>query len=308
MQPSKEIAIFITTRNRLEALKYTLLQLEIYIFDPNVEFIICDDGSQDGTYDFIEKQYPQIHLFRNETTQGLIFSRNRLLEKVTAPYALCLDDDAHILSENPLKEIITHFKTNPNCAVTAFRIYWGTTAPAETKSDEEAHRVRGYVGCGHAWRKDAWRSTPDYPEWFEFYGEEEFAGYHLFLNNLQVHYLPDVLVHHRVDIKKRKEEKDYTSRLRKSLRSGWYLYLMFIPLRYVPKKMVYSIWMQIKLKVFKGDLKVLFAILLALSDIVLNCGKIYKNTRRFSEDKWRQYLNLDETKIYWNPKHENNKS
>jgi glycosyltransferase involved in cell wall biosynthesis len=304
MISSKEIAVFITTRNRLVDLKYTLAQLEKFIFDPIIEFIICDDGSQDGSYDFIEKQYPQIHLFRHETTQGLIYSRNRLLEKVTAPYALCLDDDAHFLSENPLEKIINHFKTNPQCAVTAFRIYWGKQPPENTYCAEQPHRVRGFVGCGHAWRMDAWKSISDYPEWFEFYGEEEFAGYQLFLNHWHIDYLPEVLVHHRVDVKSRKKDKDYTSRLRKSLRSGWYLYFMFIPKRWIPKKMIYSIGMQLKLKVVKGDWKALTAILLALGDIIINCGKIYRSANRFSIKEWREYLSLEKTKIYWNPENE----
>jgi len=301
MQPLKQIAIFITTRNRLDELKYTLSQLEKFITDTNVEFIICDDGSVDGSYEYVKEQYPQINIFRNESSQGLIYCRNRLLEKVTTPYAICLDDDAHILSKEPLENIIAYFKTNPRCAVIAFRIFWGNDAPDKLETSQVAQRVKGFVGCGHAWRMDAWNSIPDYPEWFEFYGEEEFAGYHLFLNNWQVDYLPGVLVHHRVDVKNRKLQKEYTSRLRKSLRSGWYLYLMFLPWRYIPKKMMYSIWMQIKLKVLKGDLKALSALLWALVDIVINCRKIYKSTNRFSIKEWKEYLKLNETKIYWKP-------
>lgn len=305
MVPSNKIAFFITTRNRLEELKYTLSQLQNYIIDPTIEFLICDDYSDDDTYGYVKNKYPQIQIFRNDSQKGLIYSRNRLLEKVTAPYAICLDDDAHILSEYPVEKIIAFFKTNPLCAVTAFRIFWGKKAPLNILSNDQPKRVKGYVGCGHAWRMYAWRSIPDYPEWFEFYGEEEFAGYHLFLNNWQVHYLPEVLVHHRVNVKSRKMDKDYTSRLRKSLRAGWYLYLMFIPLRYIPRKMLYSIWIQMKLKVFKGDGKAFIAILLALGDIVLNCGKIYSHSRRFSKEEWQALSELDETKIYWNPQDEN---
>jgi glycosyltransferase involved in cell wall biosynthesis len=308
MQQSKKIAFFITTRNRLEELKHTLSQLQNYINDPTIEFFICDDYSEDDTYDYVKKVYPQIDIFRNNSQKGLIYSRNRLLEKVTAPFAICLDDDAHILIENTKEIIIAYFKANPQCAVTAFRIFWGKKTPLNYLTNDQPKRVKGFVGCGHAWRMNAWRSIPDYPEWFEFYGEEEFAGYHLYLNNWQVNYLPEVLVHHRVDIKSRKKYKDYTSRLRKSLRAGWYLYLMFVPLRYIPRKMLYSIWMQMKLKVFKGDGKAFVAILLALGDIVINCGKIYRNSSRFSKKEWQAYSELDATKIYWNPQDENKNS
>lgn len=308
MAVQKKIAFFITTRNRLGELKYTLSQLQNYIIDPTIEFLICDDCSEDDTYAYVKNQYPQISVFRNKSQKGLIYSRNKLLDKVTAPYAISLDDDAHILSEDPVEKIIAFFKTNPQCAVTAFRIFWGKKAPSNLLANDRPKRVKGFVGCGHAWRMEAWRATPDYPEWFEFYGEEEFAAYHLFLNDWQIHYFPEVLVHHRVDIKGRKKDKDYTNRLRKSLRAGWYLYMMFIPLLYIPKKMLYSIWMQSKLKVFKGEGKALIAILMALRDVVFNCGKIFRNTQRYSKKDWEKYLSLRDTKIYWKPGFEDNES
>jgi hypothetical protein len=36
--------------------------------------------------------------------------------------------------------------------------------------------VKSFVGCGHAWRMKAWHEIPNYPEWFEFYGEENYAS------------------------------------------------------------------------------------------------------------------------------------
>jgi hypothetical protein len=40
--------------------------------------------------------------------------------------------------------------------------------------------LQSFVGCGHVWRMDAWRTIENYPEWFYFYGEEDFASYLLF--------------------------------------------------------------------------------------------------------------------------------
>ncbi len=298
--PNTSFTILITTRNRLEELKFTLNSLQPFIKD-GISVMVCDDASTDGTSEFIRSEYPEIQLSVNLVNKGLIFSRNLLMNQVQTPYAISLDDDANFLSLEPLGNILRHFEGEPKCGVIAFRIFWGKKDLKNFSTNDKSKRVKGFVGCGHAWRMNAWHSIPDYPEWFEFYGEEEFAGYHLYLNNWQIVYLPEVLVHHRVDLKSRKKDKDYTNRLRKSLRAGWYLYLIFIPLRYIPKKMQYSIWMQLKLKVFKGDGKAFVAILMALGDIVLNCGKIYRNTHRFSKKEWQAYFNLDETQIYWNP-------
>ena len=63
--------------------------------------------------------------------------------------------------------------------------------------------------------------------------------------------------------------------------------------------MVYSIWMQFKLKVFKGDFKALQAIILALFDLIFNMPRILKNSNRLSQKEYEAYNQLPETKLYW---------
>jgi hypothetical protein len=74
-----------------------------------------------------------------------------------------------------------------------------------------------------------WRRIRPYTEWFEFYGEEEFVGYEQFKQHLEVHYVPKVFIKHRVNITARKSHKDYLQRARRSIRSDWYSWLLFIP-------------------------------------------------------------------------------
>jgi hypothetical protein len=150
----------------------------------------------------------------------------------------------------------------------------------------------------------AWNLIPNYPEWFIFYGEEDFASYHLFKKKWEIHYLPEVLVNRRVDLKARKNNIGYTARLRRSLRSGWYLFFMFYPISKIPPKMAYTIWIQFKLKVFKGDFRAFKAIMLALFDLVWNSPKILKNQNRLTVKEYEDYQKLAETKLYWNPENE----
>ncbi|OIQ22720.1 glycosyltransferase family 2 protein [Lacinutrix sp. MedPE-SW] len=293
-----KFSILITTKNRLEDLKITLNEIAYLLELKDVECIICDDGSNDGTYTYIEDRYKGITLLKNEKSKGLIFSRNRLLNLTTADYAITLDDDAHIVTNNPLEIIENFFLNNSQCAVIAGRIFWGKQLPNNLTDTSDNTRVKGFVGCGHVWRMDAWRSIPNYPDWFVFYGEEEFASYQLFKNKWEVWYVPAFFIHHRVDVKSRKMNQDYTTRLRRSLRSGWYLYFMYYPLLLIPKKFIYTMWMQLKLKVFKGDFKALKAILLAILDLIIHMPKCFIGSRlKFKE--LNNYKKLDETKIYW---------
>ncbi|MFI0430088.1 glycosyltransferase family 2 protein [Mariniflexile sp. HMF6888] len=296
---NSKFSILITTKNRLSDLKETLNQLACFIDNDDVEFIICDDGSSDGTSTFIETNYKSIQLIKNAKSKGLIFSRNRLLHLTKAKYAITLDDDAYIVSQNPLEKIEAFFDSNKKCAVIAFRVFWGKTLPDTLNHTLVSTRVKGFVGCGHVWRMDAWRSLPDYPDWFVFYGEEEFAGFHLFKKDWEIWFVPDVLIHHRVDVKARKKHQDYTTRLRRSLRSGWYLYLLFYPLKYIPKRLAYTLWMQLKLKVFKGDFRALLAILGAIFDVLFNMPRLLNNRNSLTEAELKRFYQLNETIIYW---------
>ncbi|WP_034922770.1 glycosyltransferase family 2 protein [Gillisia sp. CAL575] len=296
-------SILITTKNRILDLKLTLIKIDHLIISKQVECIICDDGSVDGTHSIITKEFPNIILLRNSKSIGLIASRNRLLKETSSKYAISLDDDSNFLTLNPLNIIENYFNANPNCGVVAFRILWGKELPQKLKSEDVPCRVKSFVGCGHAWRMDAWRDIPNYPEWYIFYGEEEFASYQLFKKDWQVHYVPQVLVHHRVEVSNRKSQEDYKIRLRRSLRSGWYNYVLFLPWLQIPKRFLYTFYMQLKLKVFKGDFKATLAIFQALLDLIYHFPKLILNNNRLTKIEYKEFENLSNTKIYWKPKY-----
>lgn len=301
--PTCIFSIHITTKNRITDLAFTLDKIKYLLVRNDVECVVFDDGSTDGTYEFVKQNFPNIKIHRNEVSKGYIFCRNTMLNETKATYAISLDDDAHFITQNPLELIQDYFEQNANCGLIALRIFWGLQEPNTTVSNEKPTPVQGFVGCGHVWRTTAWREIPSYPEWFVFYGEENFASYQLYKNNWQVQYLPDVLVHHRVNVKSRKNNSDYTLRLRRSLRSSWYLLFLFYPLALIPRKIIYSIWMQFK-KVINGDFKVFQALILALLDLVCAIPLIIKNSHRLSKKEYDIYNKLPETKIYWQPEKE----
>jgi glycosyltransferase involved in cell wall biosynthesis len=294
-------SILITTHNRIKELQFTLEQLRPLLNRNDVECIVCDDGSSDGTDEYLRTFSPNIQLIRNPKSIGLIGSRNKLMALAKGQYAISLDDDAHFLSENPLEEIEKMFKNTPDCGVLAFRIYWGIEPPKSAEHEDSITQVKGFVGCGHAWNMDAWRSIPDYPEWFIFYGEEDFAAYQLFLQNWKIIYAPQLFVHHRVDVRARKQQKDYRFRLRRSLRSGWYLMILFFPLRSIPKIFLYSLFMQIKKRVLVLDTKGSLALIQALGDLVINLPRLFKESRRFNRVTFDSLQKLPSSKIYWTP-------
>jgi glycosyltransferase involved in cell wall biosynthesis len=297
----KKFSILITTKNRLPDLIITLNKISNLLERNDVNCLICDDGSNDGTFEYIKVNFPNIILFQNQKSKGLIYSRNLLLNATQATFAISLDDDAHFLSENPLELIDDYFNNYPKCGVISFRVFWNLKPPEKESTNCVSERTKGFVGCGHCWRMQSWQSIPNYPDWFIFYGEEEFAAFQLFKIQLEVHYLPTILVHHRVDVMSRKKNIDYQLRQRRSFRSGWYLFLLFYPLKVIPKKLVYTLWIQLKTKTCRGDFKATLGIIQAIWDVLINLPKLFKKSNRFSNSEYLEIEQLKPTNIYWKP-------
>lgn len=84
-------SLIIPTFNRLEFLKKTLYSLRLSEEDV-VEVIVVDDGSQDGTVEFLKERGLGI-VFIHQTNQGPGAARNRGIEVATGEYIAFLDSD-----------------------------------------------------------------------------------------------------------------------------------------------------------------------------------------------------------------------
>lgn len=295
----KIITLQITTRNRLEELKVSLNENEEFINSENVHTIICVDGSSDETLKFIESNYPKIQLIQNKKSIGLIASRNKMMELTKTSFAISLDDDAHFISKNNVESILEFFSDNPNCAVIAFRIYWGMTKLVELKTNLKPELVSGFVGCGHAWRMDHWRRINPYPEWYRFYGEEDYAAINLIKQNLEIWYNPKIFIHHRVDVLDRKKKKEHIWRKIKSLRAGWFNIITFYPNAQMIKSLIYSFYIQI-IKI--RSIFQFFTFIFVVLNVVFCIQKLLlerSRTKPLTTKQFKYYKSLLSTRVYF---------
>jgi len=114
MNPS--VAIAITTHNRLVELRVTCGMIARLDPQPD-ELIICADGCNDGTVDFIRQHVPHAKLLIHDPGRGSIPSRNRMIRESQAGIVLSLDDDSHPVETDALEKISRLFAQNPKLAV-----------------------------------------------------------------------------------------------------------------------------------------------------------------------------------------------
>jgi glycosyltransferase involved in cell wall biosynthesis len=297
-----KFSIQIATKDRVNELLITLSQLNQFLIDDYIECVVIDDGSTDETFVSVKELYPKVKISRNETSKGYMFCRNKMLNETEAEFVISLDDDANFLTKNPFEEIEKHFNFNLNCAVIAARIYWTIDKIEYIPTNENTEIVKSFIGCGHVWRVSAWKEISNYPEWYQFYGEENFASMQLFKKGWQVHYLPTLFIQHRVNLKLRLvANKDFSKRFRNAIRADWYNMFLFYPISKAIKIFCYSLWIQFKNKIIRGNFKIIKPLILAKFDLVSHFFTIFKNRRPFSKTEFQNYNKLKETKIYWKP-------
>ena len=286
-------SLLISTRNRREDLLRTL-RVMAPAFLPGHEVLVLDDASDDGTAEAVASELPAVRLLRHPARTGYIAARNELLAAAGGELAISLDDDAEIVTPGFLDRIAEHFAAHPRCGVLALRIFWGRTPPPAAPVTDPPRRVQSFVGCGHVWRMEAWRSLPPYPAWFEMYGEEAFASYELLRRGWEVHYLPSVLVHHRVDLKDR-PAAERAWRFRRQLRAGLFLACLFHPRPVLPRHIAYAFREQARRDRRLSDL------VRVAADLVRHAPRLRRERHALSAEQWGLWQSLEPTPIYWSP-------
>lgn len=101
------LSIITPTYNRLNLLKETLNSLLTQSCEKAHELIVVDDGSEDGTWEFLEnlvKKYRHIRVFKHPENLGVSEARNTGLKNSTGKYIFYLDSD-DLLLKGALMEI-----------------------------------------------------------------------------------------------------------------------------------------------------------------------------------------------------------
>jgi glycosyltransferase involved in cell wall biosynthesis len=295
-------SILITTKDRIEDLKFTLLKIGHLLERDDVELIVIDDGSNDGTFEYLKIHYPACQVLRNESPKGLIHNRNVLNQRAKGEFLISLDDDLHFLTHNPLDIIEQYFNENQQCAVISFRIFWSKQETVNHFTAERATIVNSFAGGAHSFRKSIWEKIPNYPEWYEFYGEETFASLQLFKKQFEIHYVPEVLVQHRVELKSRAlDSPQYSIRLKRHLRADWFNFFLLYPPNALWKSLFYSIKMKCKSIVLDKNHKLIKPFLLAVLDLIVYLPKLIKNRQALTKLEFEKYRKLKPAKIYWQP-------
>lgn len=226
-----QISFLIVTKNRPEALTYTLTKLKAIFNSSAHEVLVCIDNCK--ATEAIIAQFDWVKWTISKTNLGASPARQLLYKKAKGTYFIGLDDDAHPISSDFITHVKSRFISNPNLGIIAFQEIRG-----QFKSDAHAlkqakniepYKTNDFVGCGFAIRKAVYLETDGFPVWIDIYGEEPALALEVLNLGYDILYVPEIQVNHRVDIEKRKHMGRNYFRFEKQLKNSIRSYVVYYP-------------------------------------------------------------------------------
>jgi glycosyltransferase involved in cell wall biosynthesis len=105
--PPFDATLVITTRNRKLSLRDALASAIQQT--ARLEILVVDDGSDDGTSELVQAEFPTVRLQRFEQSAGLIQRRNDAAQLARAPVIVSIDDDAAFTSPTTIQHTLGEF-------------------------------------------------------------------------------------------------------------------------------------------------------------------------------------------------------
>ena len=109
-----KVAVVILNWNGLDLLKTFLKDVVNKSIDL-AKVYVADNGSKDGSIDWIKKHIPSVEIIDNGSNLGFAGGYNSALGKIDAEYFVLLNSDVEV-SEKWLEPLVEHLDRNPNVA------------------------------------------------------------------------------------------------------------------------------------------------------------------------------------------------
>ena len=106
-----KISIITSVYNNKETIEDAINSVLAQSYE-NIEYIVIDGGSSDGTLDIIEKYKDKISTFISEPDKGIYDGLNKGVSLVTGDVVAFLHSDDIYASDNIIKEIVEEFRSS----------------------------------------------------------------------------------------------------------------------------------------------------------------------------------------------------
>jgi glycosyltransferase involved in cell wall biosynthesis len=158
MKKDLDVSVIIPTYNRLPMLKEALASVFSQDYQGTLEVIVVDDNSQDGTSEFILKEYPNINLISLEQNIGCPAARNQGIHQAKGRYIAFLDSD-DLWETNYLSSQISALEGKDRCFCVSNLVSWYVVNNRK-KVDIQKPNMKTYTSAIHHLLVETFILTP----------------------------------------------------------------------------------------------------------------------------------------------------
>jgi glycosyltransferase involved in cell wall biosynthesis len=162
--------VLITTRNRAPRLREVLNS--VVTQDVEVEIIVIDDASTDGTPELVRGEFPQAVLVTSSAVVGCPGQRNHGFALARTQIVICLDDDARFSTPHTVGQVVAEFDEDSIGVVTIPYVNVRRETYLRQQAPDDGRWATGaFAGGASAFRRDAFLEVGGYAD-FREHGEE----------------------------------------------------------------------------------------------------------------------------------------
>ena len=187
------VTVNILSYNRKDELRHTLTKVFEQDYK-NIEVIVVDNASIDGTQEMINNQFPEVRLIQLSKNIG-IAGWNKGFEIAKGEYVLVLDDDSY-------PDVTTTFfgvvflEQNLNYGIVTFKIINNRINEIETRSYKVENPYL-FHGCGSLIRTNVIKQIGGFdPDYFLYYNEMDLT-IRCYQEKIKIKYLSEREVYHQ---------------------------------------------------------------------------------------------------------------
>ena len=165
-------SVVITTKNRKNELRNAIASALRQTGD--VEVIVIDDGSTDGTDVMVREEFPEVLLERSADSLGYVTQRNRGAALASGDIIFSIDDDAEFSAPTIVRETLAQFG-KPQIGAVAIPYIEPHKEGGLRQSAPDAADIwiaDSFRGTAHALRRDLFVKCGGYNGYFVHQGEE----------------------------------------------------------------------------------------------------------------------------------------
>lgn len=194
-----KLSIVFLNFNKLEETKQTSTTLQTLCEKRNdIEIIAVDNGSKDGTAEYLQTQTNIISILLN-TNDG-IAGYSAGFERAKGQFLLILDDDSSPIDLANIDQTLVKFDQHPEIGLIAAHIQTPDGQPQwswHLPKTDTFSRSPFFIGCGFIIRRDLFKKIGWYPEHFFLYQNEIDVSFQVRLHGYDIFYDPDCIIVHR---------------------------------------------------------------------------------------------------------------